>query len=81
MSKRWLRARRRREYPDTCSTGWRSWPPRVRVKSNDDVESTESSGDIVAGNFGNGRINVFDEDGRFIDALDGADGKTLDIDG
>jgi uncharacterized protein (TIGR03118 family) len=38
------------------------------------------SGDILVGNFGNGRINVFDEDGRFIDELDGADGKTLVID-
>jgi len=39
------------------------------------------SGDILVGNFGNGRINVFDQDGRFIDELDGADGKTLVIDG
>jgi uncharacterized protein (TIGR03118 family) len=38
------------------------------------------SGNILVGNFGNGRINVFDEDGRFIDELDGADGKTLVID-
>jgi uncharacterized protein (TIGR03118 family) len=38
------------------------------------------SGDILVGNFGNGRINVFDEDGHFIDELDGADGKTLVID-
>jgi uncharacterized protein (TIGR03118 family) len=39
------------------------------------------SGDILVGNFGNGRINVFDENGRFIDELDGADGKPLVIDG
>ena len=38
------------------------------------------SGDILVGNFGNGRINVFDEDGRFIDELDDKDGKTLVID-
>src|SRR6266403_1811324 len=35
------------------------------------------SGDILVGNFGNGRINVFDERGRFIDELHGADGKGL----
>ena len=39
------------------------------------------SGDILVGNFGNGRINVFDENGRFIDELDDKDGKTLVIDG
>ena len=39
------------------------------------------SGDILVGNFGNGKINVFDEDGRFIDELHDADGKTLVIDG
>jgi uncharacterized protein (TIGR03118 family) len=39
------------------------------------------SGDILVGNFGNGRINVFDEGGRFIGELDGADGKALVIDG
>src|SRR6202043_2051363 len=38
------------------------------------------SGDILVGNFGNGRINVFDENGRFIDELDDKDGKTLGID-
>jgi uncharacterized protein (TIGR03118 family) len=38
------------------------------------------SGDILVGNFGNGRINVFDENGRFIDELDDKDGKTLVID-
>src|SRR5882762_9820388 len=39
------------------------------------------SGDILVGNFGDGRINVFDENGRFIDELDGANGKPLVIDG
>jgi uncharacterized protein (TIGR03118 family) len=39
------------------------------------------SGDILVGNFGNGRINAFDEDGRFIDELDSADGKALVIHG
>jgi uncharacterized protein (TIGR03118 family) len=39
------------------------------------------SGDILVGNFGNGRINVFDARGRFIDELDGANGKALVIDG
>ena len=38
------------------------------------------SGDILVGNFGNGKINVFDENGRFIDELDDKDGKTLVID-
>jgi uncharacterized protein (TIGR03118 family) len=38
------------------------------------------SGDILVGNFGNGRISVFDEDGRFIDELHDADGKALVID-
>src|SRR5207302_6076454 len=39
------------------------------------------SGDILVGNFGNGRINVFDENGRFIDELHSADGNPLMIDG
>ena len=39
------------------------------------------SGDILIGNFGNGKINAFDSDGRFIDELDGPNGKTLVIDG
>ena len=39
------------------------------------------SGDILVGNFGDGRINVFDEHGEFIEQLDGADGKALVIDG
>jgi uncharacterized protein (TIGR03118 family) len=39
------------------------------------------SGDILVGNFGNGRINVFGEDGRFIDELHDTDGKPLVIGG
>jgi uncharacterized protein (TIGR03118 family) len=39
------------------------------------------SGDILVGNFGNGKINVFDSRGRFIDELDDAKGKALAIDG
>jgi uncharacterized protein (TIGR03118 family) len=39
------------------------------------------SGEILVGNFGDGRINVFDKRGRFIDQLDGPDGKALVIDG
>jgi uncharacterized protein (TIGR03118 family) len=39
------------------------------------------SGDILVGNFGNGKINVFDENGRFIDAVEGANGRPLVIDG
>ena len=39
------------------------------------------SGDILVGNFGNGRINVFDSRGRFIDELDGPNGKAVVIDG
>jgi uncharacterized protein (TIGR03118 family) len=39
------------------------------------------SGDILIGNFGNGKINAFDSDGRFIDELDGSNGKALVIDG
>jgi uncharacterized protein (TIGR03118 family) len=39
------------------------------------------SGDILIGNFGNGKINAFDSDGRFIDELDGPNGKALVIDG
>jgi uncharacterized protein (TIGR03118 family) len=38
------------------------------------------SGDILVGNFGDGRINVFDSGERFIDELDGANGKPLVID-
>jgi uncharacterized protein (TIGR03118 family) len=39
------------------------------------------SGDILVGNFGNGKINVFNSHGRFIDELDRPNGKTLVIDG
>jgi uncharacterized protein (TIGR03118 family) len=39
------------------------------------------SGDILIGNFGNGKINAFESDGRFIDELDGSNGKALVIDG
>jgi uncharacterized protein (TIGR03118 family) len=39
------------------------------------------SGDILVGNFGNGKINAFTSGGRFIDELDGPNGKALVIDG
>ncbi len=39
------------------------------------------SGRILIGNFGDGRIDAFDDDGRFIDELDDAHGKPLVIDG
>jgi uncharacterized protein (TIGR03118 family) len=39
------------------------------------------SGDILIGNFGDGKINVFDSSVRFIDELDGPNGKALVIDG
>jgi uncharacterized protein (TIGR03118 family) len=39
------------------------------------------SGLILIGNFGDGRINVFDSDGRFVDQLRDAHGKPLVIDG
>jgi uncharacterized protein (TIGR03118 family) len=39
------------------------------------------SGDILVGNFGNGKINVFSSRGRFIDELDDSHGKTIAIDG
>jgi uncharacterized protein (TIGR03118 family) len=39
------------------------------------------SGDILIGNFGDGRINVFDSQGHFIDELEDARGKPLVIDG
>ncbi len=39
------------------------------------------SGEILLGNFGNGKINVFDSRGRFVDELDGPDDKPLVIDG
>jgi uncharacterized protein (TIGR03118 family) len=39
------------------------------------------SGKILIGNFGDGRINVFDEDGTFVDQLEDASGNPLAIDG
>jgi uncharacterized protein (TIGR03118 family) len=39
------------------------------------------SGDILVGNFGNGKINVFNSRGQFIDELDRPNGKPLVIDG
>jgi len=39
------------------------------------------SGDILVGNFGDGKINVFDSQGRFIDELEGTNGKPVVIDG
>lgn len=39
------------------------------------------SGMILIGNFGNGRINVFDEQGNFVDELDDVHDKPLSIDG
>jgi uncharacterized protein (TIGR03118 family) len=39
------------------------------------------SGDILVGNFGNGKINVFDSRGRLIDELDGPNGNPLVIAG
>ena len=39
------------------------------------------SGDILIGNFGDGRVNVFDSSGKFVDQLKGSDGTPLVIDG
>jgi len=39
------------------------------------------SGKILIGNFGDGRINVFDDDGRLIDQLEDAYGNPVAIDG
>jgi uncharacterized protein (TIGR03118 family) len=39
------------------------------------------SGDVLVGNFGNGKINVFNSHGRFIDELDRPNGRPLVIDG
>jgi uncharacterized protein (TIGR03118 family) len=39
------------------------------------------SGKILVGNFGDGRINVFDNDGTFVDQLEDVHGKPLIIDG
>jgi uncharacterized protein (TIGR03118 family) len=38
-------------------------------------------GEILIGNFGNGKINVFDSGGRFLDELDRPNGKPVIIDG
>jgi uncharacterized protein (TIGR03118 family) len=35
------------------------------------------SGDILVGNFGDGRINAFDSDGNFLDTLRDAKGKPI----
>jgi uncharacterized protein (TIGR03118 family) len=39
------------------------------------------SGDILVGDFGDGRINVFDSDGNFLGRLRDTNGKTIAIDG
>jgi uncharacterized protein (TIGR03118 family) len=39
------------------------------------------SGDILLGNFGNGKINAFDSDGNFLGTLRDMNGKQLSIDG
>ena len=39
------------------------------------------SGDILVGNFGNGRINVFDSNGKFLGPLRDTDGKPIVIGG
>jgi uncharacterized protein (TIGR03118 family) len=39
------------------------------------------SGKILIGNFGDGRINVFNDDGTFVDQLEDTHGKPLVIDG
>lgn len=39
------------------------------------------SGDILVGNFGDGRINAFDTDGNFIGTIRNAKGKPISIDG
>jgi len=39
------------------------------------------SGDILIGDFGDGRINAFDSNGNFIDALRDGNGKPISIDG
>ncbi|HME72405.1 MAG TPA: TIGR03118 family protein [Myxococcota bacterium] len=38
------------------------------------------SGDVLIGNFGDGRINVYDSHGHFLDQLEGANGKAIVID-
>jgi uncharacterized protein (TIGR03118 family) len=39
------------------------------------------SGDVLIGDFGDGKINVYDSRGRFLDELEGAKGKAIAIDG
>ena len=39
------------------------------------------SGDILVGNFGDGQINAFDSDGKFLGALKDGDGQPIVIDG
>jgi uncharacterized protein (TIGR03118 family) len=39
------------------------------------------SGQILIGNFGNGTINAFDSDGRFLGTLRDVNGKPITIDG
>ena len=39
------------------------------------------SGKILVGNFGDGRINIFDSDGKFVDQLDRPNGKPISING
>jgi uncharacterized protein (TIGR03118 family) len=39
------------------------------------------SGDILVGNFGDGKINAFDSDGNFLDTLKDGKGKSVVIDG
>jgi uncharacterized protein (TIGR03118 family) len=39
------------------------------------------SGDILIGNFGDGRINAFDGQGKFLDQLESTDGQPIEIDG
>jgi uncharacterized protein (TIGR03118 family) len=39
------------------------------------------SGKILVGNFGNGHISVFDNDGTFVDQLEDAYGNPISIDG
>ena len=39
------------------------------------------SGDVLIGNFGDGKINVYDSHGHFLDQLEGPRGKAIVIDG
>ena len=39
------------------------------------------SGKILIGDFGDGKINVYDNDGTFVDHLRDTDGKPISIDG